>query len=1140
MADPVQPAPDKSWLDYVTPHSAGVVGSAMRDVFKHGGVPTGEVVEKAQEGTPDDPAAVFRNTLVDLGLVSGRAVQSLTSPANVALIGLMASGNPEAALPKLANLFFSAEMAKDATQNLRKGVEEARKGNLREAGRLFSTAGVNALLIAMGARRGPKGFTYRVEGSEPATAKLQGEVAPPPKAKTADVPLPTQQEGELVPSPKPPEQRLDKATRMDVNDFLKVAPPGTTREAALQAVKDARAEKAGKPVEPPYPKARGIVPPPVEVVPAPPDIIVHPRTLKSEGQAASVTPDDIRAYVGAKLGKTPMKVLGTNGEPQDLADDSASEAQRIREQKITKPLHDELFPQSKFRAGMTVGQAVDQKVPEKLQSVPPPPTGPEDRPTSKPGAALTAPGGGVTVRRGSVENKIVGEDEGKNAVPPPPLALTPTPAAKPVPEAGWEIHSLPANQSLANMIVDVYGHQGLDAKLVPDPNNLNRYWVSYKPKETAAPAPQKALGSAPKIAFIPAAGPKAAPWETHDAFVERRLKELTGQMISLMTEGKDIPAEVEAEHGKLESEWRESLARESRQDAEIEASRERVPSGLGTSERSPAGSQASQRPILTKSAENIPPEPTPEEKARLEVVRAGAEPKGVEQGSLLFIDPKTKSTLALPLGEVTEANIKRRMQESRDAIDAARRTDEPLEVGDKKPFVPERPGFMFVGGANRKVPVEYGYIEADDITPSHDFRTFTANPEHPGQQRVSYEFNATQKARFEEMFLHPEVERLLSDAVTALEGPPTLIPDGMVAGGNNRTGLIKRMYADPVKAKMLRDATIKVAQRNGAEGVENMRQPVRVRRIAAPDTMGEWKTLTADLNVSPAAPISGGELAVTYAGRITPSTMQAIAARLDDLNPDASIREFMAAYPIDFVRWVDESGALTTDDRLAYVDPETGGLNEDGKVLYETALLAKAFSDPHFLDAAPRSVIEKMASSLAPILRISARGGEWDIRPLLMEAAQVAGDAHARGMTVREHVDSIPLLSEIPTVGKVVGGLAEFIDRKMANVKKGFRQFAAESALKSGSSQGSFITQEIEPHDSFNASFTTAIEEPKPEPKRTKAGKVKEESAAEEAKRVYRNEESKRRMGRYQVTKEEFREALRSAHEARIRQAKER
>jgi hypothetical protein len=227
------------------------------------GIPLAPIVEEQVAKGPDDPSRWILNTVEQLGILSARTLQGLTTPENLALMALMATGNEEAILPKLANAGFSLEMARNGVQAVRQGIEAAKKGNLREAGPLFASGAANMLLIGLANRKKPGEVAEKAKEKTPGIIKSQSPETPTPEEFAAKKPpLPPEVEGimagvasqpstELLQSvPEAPDRRLDRSTRFEVDDFLKVAPKGTTREEALQAVMDVRKETSTPPSAP--------------------------------------------------------------------------------------------------------------------------------------------------------------------------------------------------------------------------------------------------------------------------------------------------------------------------------------------------------------------------------------------------------------------------------------------------------------------------------------------------------------------------------------------------------------------------------------------------------------------------------------------------------------------------------------------------------------------------------------------------------------------------------------------------------------------------------------------------------------------------------------------------------------------------
>ena len=490
------------------------------------GITVGDLAREQVANIPDDPSRWFLNTVMDLGIVSADAIQGLTKPENVALITLMATGNEGAALPMLAKIGFGAEMGEQAIRDVAKGVQEAKKGNLREAGRLFGSASVNALMIALASRK-PKGPSYRVlsEGKAAevpeAPARLQLEKKAGTEIQNHSVPKAPEASAEMLQRRDALQKELAATKDPARAKTLTRQIEGANRQLESASVEGKAAEPVpsapwGKLTE--YPEQVSAAGPVTKrPIAEAPEIIIHPKPLRAEGKAITATPDDVRLYVKAKLGIEPAKIKTPSGEVVDLAEDSR-ESDRIRDQKITKPLHDELFPEGKFRPGLTVGQAVDDKLARKPAKVetPPPPPNPE-----------------------KIEAK------------PPAVP------ERPVPEAGWKLSLGKYSKALAEKERQAHIKAGEEAKLVADPRDPKKYWISYKPKASEALSKTSLVMSpkAPKkeLPDIPGFGLKQASWESRGDYLTRRLKSIHSSLVGLIDAGPMTP-EQEADFERLEAE----------------------------------------------------------------------------------------------------------------------------------------------------------------------------------------------------------------------------------------------------------------------------------------------------------------------------------------------------------------------------------------------------------------------------------------------------------------------------------------------------------------------------------------------------------------------------------------------------------
>lgn len=172
-------------------------------------LPIGDFTRKQAEKMPDDPSRWIVNTIEDLGVVSADVVQGLSTPANLALLGAMAGGQGEAALPLLARMGFTAQAAEQATKAVSDGLREAKKGRLREAGRLWGGAGAQVLLAALANRGKSEKWQKaevlpKIEEPPPEPVTVEGKLVNP-ELKAGVMPRLGTQRGAVKPNPPEPD-----------------------------------------------------------------------------------------------------------------------------------------------------------------------------------------------------------------------------------------------------------------------------------------------------------------------------------------------------------------------------------------------------------------------------------------------------------------------------------------------------------------------------------------------------------------------------------------------------------------------------------------------------------------------------------------------------------------------------------------------------------------------------------------------------------------------------------------------------------------------------------------------------------------------------------------------------------------------
>jgi hypothetical protein len=301
-------------------------------------IPIGQEVRKQVAKAPDDPSRWALNTLLDLGVVTGDVAEGLSTPVNLTILGGLALSGPMAVpalVTRLVSLGFSAQMANAAAQNISGGLDAARRGDLREAGRKFGAGGVDTVfsfLAGRGALRGEvagPGQRQVPPSVKPEVAEQLGAVStevPSPKAKEVR-PTPT-------PTPEPPkveppagvqgkvvaidaqtrlpivdtgERRLDRGLRMEVQEHMRLSGEKNP-QAALQDVLQARADKArGQAVVPPAP------------APAEPAKALAPAPPIAPEPAASKLAESRARFEAAKATRVPPEIAAPEAAPKPRA-----------------------------------------------------------------------------------------------------------------------------------------------------------------------------------------------------------------------------------------------------------------------------------------------------------------------------------------------------------------------------------------------------------------------------------------------------------------------------------------------------------------------------------------------------------------------------------------------------------------------------------------------------------------------------------------------------------------------------------------------------------------------------------------------------------------------------------------------------
>ncbi len=293
---------------------------------------------------------------------------------------------------------------------------------------------------------------------------------------------------------------------------------------------------------------------------------------------------------------------------------------------------------------------------------------------------------------------------------------------------------------------------------------------------------------------------------------------------------------------------------------------------------------------------------------------------------------------------------------------------------------------------DEKVTATYALVEAADLLPSHDPVTFRPTPGYPAQlNERDYQNDKEEQAKVNRQVAEFNPAFVLTDNPDPVNGPPMIMANGWVIGGNSRAMTIQSVYsvrAGANLARSFREQTLEAAGRFGIEGGEQMQRPVLVRILDEQTTdVGRLRELVRLLQKGRTQELSGAMDAASRARILldNPETLERLESLLEDAD---SIREVMEKpSKVAAIRdWLVNSNVLTRAEHARYTNSETGMLNEDGKRLIERILQAVVVPDPGLFDSLPAATANKITGNLFGLVFPRTKGAEWDVGPAVTTA----------------------------------------------------------------------------------------------------------------------------------------------------------
>jgi hypothetical protein len=383
----------------------------------------------------------------------------------------------------------------------------------------------------------------------------------------------------------------------------------------------------------------------------------------------------------------------------------------------------------------------------------------------------------------------------------------------------------------------------------------------------------------------------------------------------------------------------------------------------------------------------------------------------------------------------------------------------------------------------RKIHVRYAIASVDDLVGSHHPGTFAENRNYPtGIQDRAYHLNAPLQEETQRIAQNIEPHFLFSKHPTGEHGPPVILPDGIVLGGNKRFMALWRAYhilhSDEALRKMALDfgREIGLSDEQLAEA-ERIPRPVVVRVVVEPDlTVRDVRSIGTELNRNFTAALAPYERAVALGKMMKMTTVQGIAKILAAY-PDATLAELLR--DVEGVRMLNllvEDGVIAESEKSRLLDPRTERLTEEGRDLIRQAFIGSFLDDPYLLARAPASVLDRLERIADSMVLLRTSDPFWNIGPYLYEAVRQVTLAREKGISIEEQV--------LPKTGLLFGGeqlskqtiyLALWFGRRPTEFAAAFSEYARLATIYDPAQMVLPGIEREDPVTVFNRTFVEPI-----------------------------------------------------------------
>jgi ddrB-like ParB superfamily domain len=333
-------------------------------------------------------------------------------------------------------------------------------------------------------------------------------------------------------------------------------------------------------------------------------------------------------------------------------------------------------------------------------------------------------------------------------------------------------------------------------------------------------------------------------------------------------------------------------------------------------------------------------------------------------------------------------------QKEEAAVSAARQIEnpsKPIEPGKRIPLVMGRATYVELNSGER-IPAHYAVAEGGTLVTSHNpLNNFKPVERYPQEaQPRDYQGEPELQVGVHERANKPNADIFHSDTIRATDGPPIVMPDGVVLSGNGREQGAKLAVSEGNFAPVHADLFEKAARFGvNPEEFKEHSDPRLVRVLDNPVTdPQELRRLGVEMNWDAGRGMSEAERQRALSGLLTPAVVDRLANVFQSIAGDVSLRTAMRMRSADLAQILTDAGLVDPTKRAAYFS-EDGELTEPAKALIEDALAGRTVSNGAVLKSASDSTKDKLGRVSMDFILMQAAGELWNLASYNTDAVRL-------------------------------------------------------------------------------------------------------------------------------------------------------